>query len=212
MRLALEYEQKMGFSVPPINNSFKSNPQPANPTLVPRNIATNQNPSRSKTRPWDVEKQNCITRGLCFRCNEKFASLTLVEQKELDPMEEKVAEEDDTAEISFHAILGKSSYATMKLQGTLNGRHVLILVDSGSTHNFVSEKLVEELQLQAQAVPSFGVQIGKGQVITCNQLCPNLVVHLPGLTNYPRLLPFFHWGCRFGTRHQVIGFLKNSAS
>lgn len=42
----------------------------------------------------------------------------------------------------------------MKLQGTLNGRKVLLLVDSGSSHNFISEEVVEELQLPAQVCPT----------------------------------------------------------
>lgn len=40
----------------------------------------------------------------------------------------------------------------MKLQGILDNKEVLILVDSGSTHNFVAETIVEELKLPAQLV------------------------------------------------------------
>lgn len=39
--------------------------------------------------------------------------------------------------INFHAILGKPTATTIKLQGTIHKRDVLILVDSVSTHNFV---------------------------------------------------------------------------
>jgi len=78
----------------------------------------------------------------------------------------------------------------MKLQGTLNGRKVLLLVDSGSSHNFISEKIVEELQLPAQVVPYFGVQIGNGDIIRCNRLCQNLVVKFPGLTIDQDFYPF----------------------
>lgn len=53
-------------------------------------------------------------------------------------------QENDLAEISFHAILGQSVGATIKLQGEINGKKVLILVDSGSTHNFVADSTVEE--------------------------------------------------------------------
>lgn len=47
----------------------------------------------------------------------------------------------DIAELSFHATLGKSVGATMKLKGEINERQVLILVDSGlkpSLRNLIS--------------------------------------------------------------------------
>lgn len=59
-------------------------------------------------------------------------------------------QETDIAEISFHAILGHSVGTTMKLQGAINQRQVLILVDSGSTHNFVAESIVEEHKLPVE--------------------------------------------------------------
>lgn len=94
------------------------------------------------------------------------------------------------AEISFHAILGKSDGTTMKLQGKIGSREVLILVDSGSTHNFVTENIVEDLKLPIQFVPSFGVQIGNGDVIRCNRICCNVEVQLPGLIIKQNYFPF----------------------
>ncbi|GJY79478.1 retrotransposon gag domain, retroviral aspartyl protease [Tanacetum coccineum] len=58
----------------------------------------------------------------------------------------------NTAEISFHAILGKTSGTTMKVQASL----------------------VKRLGLDVSTVPSFGVQIGNGQIIQCNQICRGL--------------------------------------
>ena len=113
----------------------------------------------SINRPWDVERQARRDKGLCFHCNEKFSpghrckSSTLA-LMELTDEDTKVGEgleidepeathtQGDLAEISFHAILGKTIGTTMKIQGTLRGYQVLILIDSGSTHNFIYEKLV----------------------------------------------------------------------
>nr|GEU63528.1 ribonuclease H-like domain-containing protein [Tanacetum cinerariifolium] len=55
--------------------------------------------------------------------------------------------QQDMAEISFHAILGKTFRKTIKLS----------------------------------TVPSFGVQIGNGQIIQCNQFCRGLSLVLSGL-------------------------------
>ncbi|XP_076945024.1 uncharacterized protein LOC143615917 [Bidens hawaiensis] len=66
----------------------------------------------------------------------------------------------DFAEISLHALFGQFPTSTMKLQGTLGTTGVLVLVDSGSTHNFISDKLVQEMKLITHFVTPFGVQIG----------------------------------------------------
>ncbi|PHU19812.1 hypothetical protein BC332_10963 [Capsicum chinense] len=91
----------------------------------------------------------------------------------------------------------------MKLQGILNGRKVLLLVDSGSSQNFISETIVEELQLLVQVVPYFGVQISNREIIHCNRLCQNLVVKFPGLTIDQDFYPFSDGGADLA-KYQVL--------
>ncbi|KAD4981913.1 hypothetical protein E3N88_18584 [Mikania micrantha] len=57
----------------------------------------------------------------------------------------------------------------MKIHGLLQSVEILVLVDGGSTHNFISEVLVNELKLATQPVEPFGVQTGNGDVIRCSQ-------------------------------------------
>ncbi|KAH0682422.1 hypothetical protein KY290_020987 [Solanum tuberosum] len=99
-------------------------------------------------------------------------------------------QENDLAEISFHAILGQSVGATMKLQGEINGKKVLIFVESGSTHNFVVDSIVEEHNILVEMVPTFGVQIGNGDIIRCNKVCRNLQIQLTGFTITQDYYPF----------------------
>lgn len=46
-------------------------------------------------------------------------------------------------EISLSAYLGNDSPTTTKPRGELEGSYVVVLVDSGATHNFVTTKLIE---------------------------------------------------------------------
>ncbi|GKE18073.1 retrotransposon gag domain, retroviral aspartyl protease, partial [Tanacetum coccineum] len=137
------------------------------------------------SKNWESKRQNHHDKELCFWCNEKFApehrckpsDFSLLEisndneqlvDREVEADENEYEEginQQGMAEISFHAILGKTSGTTMKVDGTLESRKVLILVDNGSTHNFISTSLVKQLGLKVNMVPSFGVQIGKGQLI-----------------------------------------------
>ena len=69
----------------------------------------------------------------------------------------------------------------MKLRGILDTAEVLILIDSGSTHNFISDKLVSELKLITHFISPFGVQIGNGDVLRCNRICNDVVLHVSDL-------------------------------
>ncbi|KAH0660925.1 hypothetical protein KY289_029673 [Solanum tuberosum] len=225
MSLTMKFEQKVssnhGHKSQWSNLSRSNTIQTGSAHDVPYQSVGNQHVSRtnpnstqmssrpSPNRAWEIEKQNRIAKGLCFRCNEKFApghrcktsSLTLMEANDNieggesgEQMSSDIIDGDagtnDLAEISFHAFLGNTTGTIMKLQGTLNGHRVLLLVDSGSSHNFISEKIVEELQLPAQVVPYLRVQIGNGDIIRCNRLCQNLVVKFPRLTIDQDFYPF----------------------
>ncbi|KAH0781573.1 hypothetical protein KY290_001171 [Solanum tuberosum] len=150
MSLALEYEGKQG-----LNQSSKS--------------------SLPNTCPLNSEQQIRREKGLCYRCGDKFtpghrckpgnfAQLELMQEENhvqsVDGNQNEDIPPTDLGEISFHAILGKEFSSTLKLQGTLCGHKVLMLVDSGSTHNFVAEEIVTKLGLVVQYIPTFGVQIG----------------------------------------------------
>ncbi|KAF2322890.1 hypothetical protein GH714_031839 [Hevea brasiliensis] len=69
-------------------------------------------------------------------------------------------------EISLNAITGIRNPQTMRLEGKWNGKQVLVLIDSGSTHSFVAAKLVT--QADAQIDEKDGLRV---KVANCEQLC-----------------------------------------
>lgn len=199
-------------------SSSKSNSYSSSTSHVQR-PATSQVPTSSfqkgggsiPAKTWETERQIRRDKGLCFRCGEKFAPghrckpstfslLEMISGRDQDLVEDEGIEDSgemavdensqEVAEISFNAILGQSSGATMKLQASLKNREVLILVDSGSTHNFISAALVRELGLAVDTIPTFGVQIGNGEIIRCNQICRNVSVQLPDLKIVQDFYPF----------------------
>lgn len=50
----------------------------------------------------------------------------------------------------------------MKVRGMLQDKEVVILIDCGTTHNFVSEKLIKSLQLPIKETGHYGVILGLG--------------------------------------------------
>lgn len=59
----------------------------------------------------------------------------------------------------------------MKLLGWIRKRLVVILIDSGATHNFISSYLVGKLALEASATRSYSVLVGNGQMHCGNGVC-----------------------------------------
>ena len=97
-------------------------------------------------------------KGLCYNCDERFRPGHRCKKQQifvLETMDE--TEENSRAveldleleasqtvlEISLHALSGVSKPRTMRVTGLIRGRKLHILIDSGSTHNFVSLKFAK---------------------------------------------------------------------
>lgn len=118
------------------------------------------------------------------------------------------ATEDRKVEISFHHIVGQSSTSTMRLQGTISWRTILILVDNGSTHNFIVAKLVSKLKLPTLLIPSFGVTIRNGDIILY-QIYPDVAIHMPDLVLKIDFFPFNLGSADLVLLASLVGYSKS---
>ena len=88
-------------------------------------------------------------KGLCYNCDELYSvehkckRLFRIEVPDSDSDQDEEATDDP--EISLHAISGLRSSQTMQLQALVAGWPFWVLVDSGSTHNFVREGAIEKM-------------------------------------------------------------------
>ncbi|PWA75166.1 retrotransposon gag domain, Retroviral aspartyl protease [Artemisia annua] len=112
------------------------------------------------------------------------------EEQPTSEVEYMAGNTNDVAEISLHAIFGNTHPRTMKVQGMLHSTEVIILVDPGSTHNFISDALVKDLHLNTQVVARFSVQIGNGDFIRCGHICKNLPIQINELKIVQDFYPF----------------------
>ena len=83
-------------------------------------------------------------------------------------------------EIELNITTGLTSKGTMKLRGEIKGREVVVLIDSGATHNFVHYKIIEEIEISIEADTTFAVTIGDETCCKGRGLCKRLEVKLQG--------------------------------
>jgi hypothetical protein len=93
-------------------------------------------------------------KGQCYNCTEKFSRehLKICPAKgiyllPIDDTKELLAPDRDEPRISLNAITGILPVATMCLAICINPATVTVMVDSGSTHSFISEMTVRWLHL-----------------------------------------------------------------
>ena len=85
-------------------------------------------------------------------------------QRELNAIE--ITEEGRAVvELSINSVVELPNPGTMKVKGEIQGKEVIVLVDCGATHNFILEKLVNELQLSTKDTSNYGVILGPGTTI-----------------------------------------------
>lgn len=93
--------------------------------------------------------------------------------------------------ISLHAMAGVPATDTFCLYGVVNHARVTILVDSGSTHNFVQPRVAKFLSLPMADTIPLRVMVGNGSVLDCRQVCSatNLLIQEHSFTVTLHVLP-----------------------
>jgi hypothetical protein len=76
--------------------------------------------------------------------------------------------------ISLNDLTGFSAPQTLKLINYIKHRKVIILVDSGSTHNFIHLRVAQETHCYIHAVNNFQIMIVNGGSMKCGGHCENV--------------------------------------
>lgn len=111
--------------------------------------------------------------------NEKEAT---TEDEVEEVIEPNQLDLNEIAEIELRVITVVTSKGTMKLKGQMNGREVILLIDSSATNNFISQVLVEELRLGIDPRTQFGVTIEDSTRCEGKGICKRVKVKLKELT------------------------------
>jgi hypothetical protein len=170
--------------------SFIPHPKPINPTTPSAPLKI-----QKLTR---AEMDECQLKGICYNCDEKyFLGHKCKEQNIFMAISEDILEEDvetplvsespETPEItppldplevepviSLNDLTSFFAPQTLKLISYIKHQKVIILVDSGSTHNFIHHCIAQETHCYIHVVNNFQIMSANGGSMKCGGRCENV--------------------------------------
>jgi hypothetical protein len=85
-------------------------------------------------------------------------------------------------EISIHALAGSPSPKTMCILGYVNDCAVVILIDTGSTHNFMDPSIQQRAHLHLQSTTRLLVRVANRDSLCSTGKCVDISFHMQGNT------------------------------
>ncbi|MCH87274.1 hypothetical protein A2U01_0008140, partial [Trifolium medium] len=149
-------------------------------------------------------------KSLCFNCDKKwsrqhrcggrvFLLLADEDEGEVDQSQlestidiDTPSEEFPQAQLSLHALAGSQTTDTFWVMDRILHHPVHILVDGGSTHNFIQASVARSLGLHHSPTSSLRVMVGSGQELICTHWLKQLGHVL--MDNHSLTMKFFHQG------------------
>jgi len=179
---------------PGVSSNSRHQPAPTPPSVSPL-LPTPTRPNSSTVPFKRLTPEELAMRrekGLCFQCDEKYSrghkcssSLFLLIVEDNDEVPEPpepqltlpdIVPEPPPAQLSFNALSGHVVPETLRLQGYIRGQPVSILIDGGSTHNFVHHRVVMSVGLSTEESVPLRVTVGNGEELQCQHTCSNVEV------------------------------------
>jgi hypothetical protein len=158
-----------------------------NPSIYRENNApSSKTPQPTRLTPQQLEERK--PKGLCFNCDSKYSKghkcgekkLFYIDCEEEEEQEQEPSQDENVEAISSEELnptISCNSWAristpqTLNIEGYIKNKKVIVLIDSGSTHNFIHYKLAKGLNFFVYPVPECQVMIADGGTINCSGKC-----------------------------------------
>jgi hypothetical protein len=102
------------------------------------------------------------------------------ENSEEDQLEPELIEV--TPEISFHAIIGVEHPQTIRVLGKLQNKSLIVLIDGGSTHNFIDQAIATRFGLPIVKDKKLQVVVANRERVECAGCCQGIRLSIQGIT------------------------------
>eukprot|EP00253_Pinus_taeda_P032580 PITA_32580 len=145
-----------------------------------------------RLKPQQLEEK--IAKGLCYNCDSKYTKghkcaekkLFYIDCEEEEEKEQEMSKEEDILQeqsldeeqmnltISCNGLAGITTPQTIKIEGQIKKKKVIVFIDSGTTHNFIHYKVEKELNCFLYPAPECQVMVLNGGTINCSGKCHNI--------------------------------------
>ncbi|XP_072951725.1 uncharacterized protein [Typha angustifolia] len=88
--------------------------------------------------------------------------------------------EEIHAEISMHAYTGANAPWILRVDGIVKNQMVRILINTGSTHNFMDKRMVKKIGIAIDATSRFNVALRDGTTLRANNICQGVLLKFQG--------------------------------
>ena len=85
-------------------------------------------------------------------------------------------------QLSLSALSALDNDSCIKIRALVQNKVMLLLLDSGSTHSFVSSSFVARAGLSTVPIPPKQVKLPNGDILTCDRMVPKLTWWCQGHT------------------------------
>ncbi|XP_028186557.1 uncharacterized protein LOC114373245 [Glycine soja] len=172
-------------------------PSHPNPTFNPRS-SPNPSTAHPKVPLKRLTTKEMATRrdqGLCYHCDDKWSQghrckprlHLLIADEDLEPssgfplldsLTYTTPEPGLTPQISLNAMEGTPAPQTFRLLGSLCHHQAVILVDGGSTHNFIQSRVAKFLTLPT--TPTATLKVGNDHTLDCDTISFQVPLSIQG--------------------------------
>ena len=151
-------------------------------------VATPRFTKPTRLKPQQLEEK--IAKGLCYSCDRKYTKghkctekklfYIYCEEEDENEQEEHIYQEPTQEEekmsltISCNALVGITTPQTLKVEGHIKKKKVIVFIDLGSTHNFIHCKVAKELNCFLYPAPKCQVMVANGGTINFSGKCHNI--------------------------------------
>ncbi|XP_073220685.1 uncharacterized protein [Cicer arietinum] len=176
-----------------ITDTTKNNLPPLLPTPQSKPLYQ-KNQNIKKISPAEIQLRR--EKNLCYFCDEKFSPshkcpnrqvmlLQLEDEEEIQSdqtagvlLEEAIINEHH--HLSLNAMRGANGIGTIRFTGQVGSISVKILVDGGSSDNFIQPRVAQVLKFPIEPATNLRVLVGNGQVLNAEGKIQQLLVQIQG--------------------------------
>ena len=81
----------------------------------------------------------------------------------------------------MHALIRTEGHQTMHMYGKIKNQLLVILVDSGSTNNFLDQSTAKRVKCATQSIRGLKVTVANGEVLETQEVCKEVQWEVQGL-------------------------------